>query len=56
MMGVANIFTMVLFHHLWLIFMTSNFDVMFVAFFIFSFMWVWVTCALEDINEGSPYY
>lgn len=56
MMGIANIFTMVIFHHLWLIFMTSNFDAMFVGFFIFSFMWVWVTSELEDIKETSPYY
>ena len=56
MMGIVNCITMVFVHHWWLIFMTSNFDIMFVIFFIFSFMWIWVTPALEDSSSSSPYY
>ena len=56
MIGVVNMITMVFFHHVWMIFMTSNFDVIFLVFFVFSFMWIWVVPALEDVNPESYYY
>ena len=56
MIGIVNMITMVFFHHVWMISMTSNFDVIFLISFIFSFMWIWVVPALENANPKSYYY
>jgi len=44
------------FHHVWLLLLTSNFDLTVVIFFSFSFVWIWLIPVLEDGRPASPYY
>ena len=43
-------------HYVQLFVMQSNFDLPWLGWFIFSFMWFWVVAALADINPISFYY
>lgn len=50
MLGVINLWVAVLFHHLWLVFMTNQFNWTFIPMMIFSFCWIWIVSLLEDAN------
>ena len=56
MIGLTNALTIVTFHHIWLVFMQSNIDIVFVLMAIFSYIWIWLIFVLEDANPLSPYY
>ena len=48
--GIIWVITITTIHHIWLAFMYSNIDVIFIAFFLFSYFWIWFTFWLDDVN------
>ena len=54
--GITGTFQIVIAHHVLISVITSNFDVTYLFFLPFSFMWVWVVAWLEDGNKISTYY
>ena len=56
MFGLTTVFQITAVHYMLLLSMTNNFDLPWLGFFIFGFMWVWTLAALSDANKLSPYY
>jgi len=54
--GLILMFQVIFAHYMILITMSNNFDLPYLFFFIFGFMWVWVVGALEDVYKEGYYY
>ena len=56
MNGITGVFQITIAHHILLFVRTNNIDVTYLFWFPFSFMWLWVIGALDDVDKNSVNY
>jgi len=56
MQGLTQMYVIVFSHYIILFIIYCNYDVSWLIWFIFSFMWIWVVSFLQDSSEKSVYY